>query len=110
MIVRIDARRLTDAAHLHAVMHEAFGFTTGTGKNLDALVDCLTHLDDPKTATGRLQVFPGTVVLLVIEHMCDLDKTQSAQARSLIDAVNFVNYRRFEQGQPPILAVASEAR
>ena len=68
MMVRIDARRLTDAAGLHAALAEAFGFPPGYGKNLDALIDCLTHLDDPAAGMSRVQVFPGQVALLVVDH------------------------------------------
>ena len=106
MIVRIDARRLTDAAGLHGAMSEAFGFPDFYGKNLDALVDCLTHLDDPKAGMSRVQVFPGQVALLVLDHMDDSGKAHVAPVKSLIDAVAFVNWRRLEKGQPPVLAMA----
>ena len=109
MIIRIDARRLTDAAGLHAAMSEAFGFPASYGKNLDALVDCLTSLDNPKAALSRVQVFPGQVVLLVLDHIDGKNKPQAAQVKSLVDAIAFVNWRRMETGQPPVLAVAYEA-
>ena len=108
MLIRIDARRLTDSAGLHEAVAEAFGFPATYGKNLDALVDCLTHLDDPRTASSRVQVFPGQVALLVIEHADAKGKSQAAQVKTLVDAVAFVNWRRFEKGQPPVLAVAYE--
>ena len=106
MMIRIDARQLTDSAALHATLSEAFGFPASYGKNLDALVDCLTHLDDPKKAMARVQVFPGQVVLLAIEHTEDMKKPQTAQVKDLADAVAFVNWRRLEKGQPPVVAVA----
>jgi hypothetical protein len=108
MIIRIDARRLTDPAGLHATLGEAFGFPAFYGKNLDALVDCLTHLDDPKAGMSQVQVFPGQVALLVLDHADDTGKQQAAQVKSLVDAVAFVNWRRLEKGQPPVLAVAYE--
>jgi RNAse (barnase) inhibitor barstar len=107
MIVRIDARRLTDAAGLHAALSEAFGFPATYGKNLDALIDCLTHLDDPKAALSRVQVFPGQVVLLALEHL-DAKGKQAAQVKALVDAAAFVNWRRLEAGEPPVVAVAYE--
>ena len=106
MLIRIDARRLTDEAGLHAALSESFGFAPSYGKNLDALVDCLTHLDDPKSGLSRVQVFPGQVALLVIEHAAG--KGEVPQVRALADAVAFVNWRRLEKGQPPVLAVAYE--
>jgi hypothetical protein len=104
MIIRIDARRLKDLAGLHAAMNEAFGFSPDYGKNLDALVDCLTHLDDPKAAMSRLQLLPGDVALLVLEHLDA--KQRPGVVASLLDVVAFVNWRRLEKSQPPLLAVA----
>jgi hypothetical protein len=108
MLIRIDAGRLTTATGLHAALDEAFGFAPGYGKNLDALVDCLTHLDDPKASLSRVQVFPGQVALLVIEHTHGMDKPTAAQVKALADAAAFVNWRRLEKGKPPVLALAYE--
>jgi RNAse (barnase) inhibitor barstar len=108
MLIRIDARRLTDAATLHDVLNEAFGFTAGYGKNFDALVDCLTHLDDPTAALSRVQLFPGQIALVVIEHTVGRDKRTSNQVKALSDAIAFVNWRRLEMRQPPVVAMAYE--
>lgn len=105
MIIRLDARRLNDSAGLHAALNEAFGFTDEYGNNLDALVDCLTYLDDPKTRMSRVQLVPGQVALLVLEHN-DAKGKQATVVRTLLDAIAFVNWRRLEKGQPPVLAVA----
>jgi len=108
MLIRIDARKLKDSSGLHTAMGEAFGFKEGYGKNLDALVDCFTNLDNPKLALSRLQVFPGTVILLALENY-DPTGPSFAQVKALTDVVAFVNWRRLERGQPPVLALAYEA-
>ena len=108
MLIRIDARRLTDSAGLHAAMNEAFGFGPSYGHNLDALVDCLTHLDDAKAAMSRVQLFPGQVLLLVIDHVAGAPKSAMPHVKSLTDVAAFVNWRRLEKKQPPIIAVAYE--
>lgn len=108
MLIRIDARRLVDAAGLHTALGEALGFANGYGKNLDALVDCLTSLDNPKAALSRVQVFPGHMILLALENYDPKDKSAS-QVKALTDVVAFVNWRRLEKGQPPVLAMAYEA-
>lgn len=106
MIIRIDARRLTDAAGLHAALNEAFGFLDEYGKNLDSLVDCLTYLDDPQAGMTRAHVRPGEVALLVLDHIDTNGKQIDRHVKSLLDAIAFVNWRRLETGQPPVLAVA----
>ena len=109
MIIRIDARRLTSSAALHTVLSEAFGFPATYGKNLDALVDCLTSLDDPQAGMSRVQLFPGQTALLVLEHYADATgKPTQEQLRHLIDAIAFVNWRRLEENEPAILAIAYE--
>ena len=109
MVIHIDARKLTDSAGLHAVLGEAFGFTPGYGKNLDALVDCLTHLDDPTATMSRVQVLPGQLVLLVIDHAQGLTLHTAQQLKLLIDVTAFVNWRRLAKKQLPILAIAYDA-
>jgi Barstar (barnase inhibitor) len=106
MIIRIDARRLTDPAGMHAALAEAFGFPEFYGKNLDALVDCLTHLDDLKAGMSRAQVLPGEVAVLVLEHTSGLGKKAADQMKALVDAVAFVNWRRLQKSQPPVVTVA----
>jgi hypothetical protein len=109
MVIHIDARRLTDATALHAAVSEAFGFPHSYGNNLDAMVDCLTHLDDPKAGMSRVHVLPGQVILLAVEHTAGASKAVIAHVRGLVDAVAFVNWRRFERKQSPVLAVAYAA-
>jgi hypothetical protein len=105
MIIRIDARKMADAANMHAALSDAFGFFSGYGKNLDALIDCLSSLDDPKAGLSSVQLFPGEILLLVIENV---SKKSAAQVKSLTDAVAFVNWRRWERGQKPVIALAYE--
>jgi hypothetical protein len=108
MLIRIDAKRLTDAAGLHATLGQAFGFAPGYGNNLDALVDCLTYLDDLKAGLTRVQVLPGEVAVLVVEHLPGAGKQTVAQVKALADAVAFVNWRRLQKKQAPVLTLAYE--
>lgn len=112
MIVHIDARKLTDSAGLHAALSEAFGLPASYGKNLDALIDCLSDLDNPTTGMTKVHVFPGQTALLAISHFDETGKNAAkvkAQVHALNDVVAFVNFRRLEKKQPPLLAVAYES-
>ncbi len=102
MLVRLDARQVADPAAMHAALAAALGFPPGHGKTLDALVDALTHLDDPRTPTARVQSLPGELVVLLVAHA----DAAPAAVRALADAVAFVNFRRLERGQGPVAAVA----
>ncbi len=112
MIIHIDARKLTDAAGLHASLTEALGFPATYGKNLDALIDCLSDLDKPATGMTKVHVFPGQTALLALSHLDETGKNAAkvmAQVQTLNDVVAFVNFRRLESKQPPLLAVAYDS-
>lgn len=106
MIIRIDARRFTSEEATHQALDEAFGFPEFYGRNWDALVDCLTDLDQPSAGMTRVNVFPGQCVLLVLDHVRELTEEQDRLRRKLEDVLAFVNGRRLERNQPPVLALA----
>jgi hypothetical protein len=101
MLVRLDARQLSDPT---AALATALGFAPAHGKNLDALVDTLTHLDDPRTPAARVQSLPGELVVVLVEHA----DAAPAAVRALSEVVAFANFRRLEQGQGPVAAVAHD--
>jgi RNAse (barnase) inhibitor barstar len=109
MLVRIDARRFTDQRSLHATLSEILGFPKTCGENWDALIDCLSDLDQPFGTMTRIHVLPGQTLTLVLEHVDAKGDVSAPQIRMLIDAVAFVNWRRIEQGQPAVLALAYDA-
>ena len=44
--ITLDGNMLADAANVHDYLMDKLGFPKYYGKNLDALYDCLTELDD----------------------------------------------------------------
>jgi hypothetical protein len=55
---------------------------------------------------SRAHLSAGEVALLVLDHMDAKGKKVEHQVTSLLNVVAFVNWRRLEKGQPPVLAVA----
>ncbi len=95
-IFKIDARRLTDDAALHAVIQETLALPADYGKNWDALADALTHLD--AAAAG-----PVTVVLNYADAFA---RQRPALWQQLHDVAAFANWRRAEKNQPPVICLA----
>lgn len=45
--IQLHCETIQEKAQLHAALADALSFPDWYGKNLDALYDCLTDLDDP---------------------------------------------------------------
>jgi RNAse (barnase) inhibitor barstar len=104
--LRIDGSKIGDAKTLHAELAAAFGFPKSYGKNLDALVDCLSDLDNPKAKMTKVTVPAGQVLTLVIDDAGPLIEKAPALFRILVEATSFVNFRRMEEGKPGLIALA----
>lgn len=102
-LLHLDAREFTDAKSMHRALADAFGFPASYGHNLDALVDCLTELDNPKAAMSRIHVGKGDVLTVAIDHV---DEAGKGLFLTLIRAIGFVNWRRVESGRAPVLSFA----
>jgi hypothetical protein len=105
-MVRIDANRITDRASFHSVFAEAIGFPNFYGRNMDAWIDCMTHLDDPGDGLSKVHIEPGEVLSLVIDNASDFKKRCPGLFADLVECAAFVNWRRIERGRPPVLALA----
>ena len=73
---------------------------------MDAWIDCMTSLDSPSDGMTSIHAPVGGVVIIRIENA----ETLKAKAPDIWEAVNectaFVNWRRMEIGEPPVLALS----
>jgi RNAse (barnase) inhibitor barstar len=46
--VFVDTIEITDWPSFHRVFSQIFGFPAFYGNNMDALIDCLSYLDEPE--------------------------------------------------------------
>ena len=109
MEVRIDADRIRDRETFHSIFAEAFGFPEFYGRNMDAWIDCLTNLDDPEAGLSVVHVKRGEVLSLVIKNAAEFKKRCPAEFEHMVECAGFVNWRRIERGEPPVLALAMYA-
>ena len=108
-MLRIDANEITDRDTFHAVFASAFGFPEFYGRNMDAWIDCLTHLDEPDSGMTSVHVAPGQCLSLVIDHAAELKSRCPELFGALVECTAFVNWRRVEAGGDPVLALALSA-
>jgi RNAse (barnase) inhibitor barstar len=102
-IIDVPMARIADWDTFHATFAEALGFPDFYGRNMAAWVDCLTYEDDGMNA---FPVEPGDVLTLQLTNCKDFRKRCPEIYDALIDSAAFVNWRRIEMGDRPILALS----
>ncbi|WP_431263330.1 barstar family protein [Roseateles chitinivorans] len=85
------------------VFAEAFGFPDFFGRNLNAWIDCMTSLD---VTMSEVQVAPGELVCLALDAADIFKAACPEQYLALVECSAFVNWRRIENGEPPILVLS----
>ncbi|MBT9182689.1 MULTISPECIES: barstar family protein [Pectobacterium] len=104
--ISIDGCQITDWPSFYQVFSDAFGFPAFFGHNMDAWIDCMTNLDEE---FSQVQVEPGELVCINVEQAAVFKAKSPKQYQELIECTAFVNWRRLEIGEPPILILAFNA-
>ncbi len=104
--VRLDASQISDWPSFYDAFARAFGFPEFFGRNMDAWIDCMTSLDE---AFNAVQVEPGDLVCISLEGAADFKVRCPEQYLAFVECAAFVNWRRIEVGEPPILVVSFNA-
>ncbi len=100
--VRLLTKSITDWDSFHSVFAETMGFPEFYGRNLNAWIDCMTGFDDGMT---RFTVAPGELFHLEVSDTKDFAQRLPEICQAFLEGTAFVNWRRVEQGEPPILAL-----
>jgi hypothetical protein len=101
-IARVQTKRITDWDTFHSVFAETMGFPDFYGGNMNAWIDCMTGFDDCMT---RFTVPPGEFFYLEVADAADFQCRLPEVFQAFIESAAFVNFRRVDQGQQPILAL-----
>lgn len=105
--VTIDSLEILNQSSFHSYFSDLFGFPDYYGKNMDAWIDCMTFLDDKESGmTGKIWVNKGELIVLKIEKAEELKKHAMGIYNDLIECSAFVNYRRIEAGESPLIILA----
>jgi hypothetical protein len=101
--VPVDLREIVDVASFHAVFKRIMGFPEFYGANANAWVDCMTSIDAPDERMSTVHAPPGGVLVLALHSVSDFKKRCPEVFDALVGMVAFVNYRRLEMGDAPVL-------
>jgi hypothetical protein len=107
-IVRIPTKEIEDRETFHDVFSRILGFPEFYGRNMDAWIDCLTSADDPAAGmiASELVAGPSDVLTLDLEDAADFAEQCPAEYADVVECSAFVNRRRIEIGERPIVALA----
>jgi RNAse (barnase) inhibitor barstar len=105
-VVKMDTRQIVDWDTFHDVFAKAFGFPGFYGRNMNAWIDCMTYLDDSSAGMTCVNVPVGQVATLELEFVDDFARRCPEQYAAVVECSAFVNWRRIECGDTPILALS----
>ena len=104
--VTIDLAAVTDWSSFHAVFKEKMGFPDFYGANMSAWVDCMTSLDAPEEGMSTVHAPRGGVLVLTLESVADFKKRCPEIFDVLVSSAAFVNWRRLETDDAPVLILS----
>ena len=104
-IIPIPVGAIKDWESFHSVFQVALGFPDFYGRNMNAWIDCMTSIDDAPSGLTSVSVEPGDLVALQIDDAPDFKRRCPEQFDALVECTAFVNYRRIEVGETPVLAL-----
>ena len=105
-VIRLNGRDLVADGAFHAVFAKALGFPAFYGNNMSAWVDCMTNLDNPSADLSEIHVERGHCLTVHIEDAKILKEEAPLVWDDFTECAAFVNWRRIEMGEPPVLALA----
>ena len=100
--VILDGRKLTDAHALHRECQLAFGLPGFYGRNISALIDCLSGVRDDD-GMSRFALAPDEVLDIEVSDASIVSRNAPAVMGALEDVVDEVNLRHVEAGATPPL-------
>lgn len=104
--VAIDLREIVDVPSFRAVFKREMGFPEFYGSNMSAWVDCMTCVDAPEDRMSAVHAPKDGVLVLILDSVGDFKKRCPEIFDALIGSAAFVNYRRMERGDPPVITLS----
>lgn len=105
-IVRIPVNEIRDWDSFHSVFSKVLGFPDFYGRNMDAWIDCMTSVDCPEDGMTSIHANKEAGMLLDLGDCTDFAQRCPEIYEAILDCSGFVNYRRMESGEEPILSLS----
>ena len=103
-VVEVPMSQIRDWDTFHDTFAQRLGFPDFYGRNMDGWIDCRPT---PTKTTACVRSPPAREVLTLQLEDCREFRTRCPEIyQVLIDCAAFVNWRRIEQGERPVLALS----
>lgn len=104
-VVSIPGENLTSWDGFHDTFAKVLGFPDYYGRNMSAWVDCMTCVDD-NDPQSDVRVEQGGFLVMSLSSADHFKERAPEIWEALNECTAFVNYRRIEKGEPPVLALS----
>jgi hypothetical protein len=105
-LARIDCANIEDWDSFHDEFSRVFAFPDFYGRNMDAWIDCMTSIDDPNDGLTGIHCKHGDFLTIELENVNELQGDRLKYLEAITDSTAFVNWRRIEKGEKPVLALS----
>ena len=104
-VITIPVDQITGWDSFHTVFQATLGFPDFYGRNMNAWIDCMTSIDAPGDGMTSVHAQMGGLVALWIDDAPEFQRRCPEQYEALIECTAFVNFRRIEVGEKPVLTL-----
>jgi RNAse (barnase) inhibitor barstar len=105
-LVNIDCRQIRDWDSFHSIFAHAFGFPAFYGRNMNAWIDCMTSIDSPEDSMSKIHAPKDGFLVLQLKHAGHLKSQAPEIYEAILESSAFVNWRRIESGDSPIISLS----
>ena len=105
-LARIDCANIKDWDSFHDEFNRVFEFLDGYGRNMDAWIDCMTCIDDPDDGMTGIHCEEDGILTIELENVNELRGKRFEYWEAIVECAAFVNWRRIDTGQKPVLALS----
>lgn len=102
--ILIDTTKIVDWASFHQLFKDALGFPDFYGRNIDAWIDCLSHLHE-EVGLCNIKLINEEILQLHLTEIKDFNQRQPKILNEFIECTTFVNDRFIAAGQNPKLSI-----
>ena len=105
-LARIECENIIDWDSFHDEFNRVFEFPDFYGRNMNAWIDCMTSIDAPDDGMTNINCESGKVITIELENVKAFKERCPEQYMAILECAAFVNWRRVEVGEQPVLALS----